>query len=59
MTSRKQPYESPTESHIDMDVITTKTFPTYTLSNWDLTELLPEPSEAVSAAPAADLESAV
>ncbi len=41
-----------------MDVIT-KTFPTYTLSSWDLSELLPEPSERVFAARLADLESAV
>jgi oligoendopeptidase F len=48
----------------EMDVITTRpirtrSFPTYTLSGWDLSELLPEPSEEVFAARLADLESAV
>ena len=41
-----------------MDVIT-KSFPTYTLGTWDLSELLPEPSEAVFAARLAELEEAV
>ena len=41
-----------------MDVIT-KTFPTYTPGGWDLSELLPEPSEAVFAARLAALEAAV
>src|SRR5689334_20860005 len=41
-----------------MDVIT-KTLPTYTLTSWDLSELLPEPSQEVFSARFADLESAV
>jgi oligoendopeptidase F len=41
-----------------MDVIT-KTFPTYTLGSWDLSELLPEPSEQELSARLAGLESAV
>jgi oligoendopeptidase F len=41
-----------------MDVIT-KTFPTYTLSSWDLSELLPEPSEEELSARLAGLEAAV
>ena len=41
-----------------MDVIA-MTFPTYTLTSWDLSELLPEPSEEVFASRFAGLESAV
>ncbi len=41
-----------------MDVIT-KTLPTYPLTTWDLSELLPEPSEAQLSARLAGLESAV
>ena len=41
-----------------MDVIT-RSFPTYSLRGWDLTELLPGPSEEVFAARLADLESAL
>ena len=41
-----------------MDVIT-KSFPTYTLGTWDLSELLPEPSEEVFAARLAELDAAV
>jgi oligoendopeptidase F len=41
-----------------MDVIT-KTFPTYTLSGWDLSELLPRPSEEELSARLAGLEAAV
>ncbi|MFL6236742.1 MAG: M3 family oligoendopeptidase [Thermoanaerobaculia bacterium] len=41
-----------------MDVIT-KTFPTYTLSGWDLSELLPQPSEEVFTARLAGLDAAV
>ena len=40
-----------------MDVIT-KTFPTYTLGGWDLSELLPEPGEGAFSARLAELESA-
>src|SRR5436305_4736773 len=47
----------------EMDVITrsvpARSFPTYTLSGWDLSELLPEPSEAVFASRLAALEAAV
>jgi oligoendopeptidase F len=42
----------------DTDVIT-RSFPTYTLSPWDLSELLPEASEEAFAARLAGLESAV
>ena len=42
----------------DMDVIT-RSFPTYTLSAWDLSELLPEPSEEVFASRLAGLDEAV
>jgi oligoendopeptidase F len=41
-----------------MDVIT-KTFPTYTLSGWDLSELLPDASEEQLAARLANLDAAV
>jgi len=41
-----------------MDVIT-KTLPTYTLTHWDLSELLPEPSEEELSARLAGLEAAV
>ncbi|HEY2292159.1 MAG TPA: M3 family oligoendopeptidase [Thermoanaerobaculia bacterium] len=40
-----------------MDVIT-RTFPTYTLRGWDLSELLPEPSERELSARLSDLETA-
>lgn len=40
-----------------MDVIT-KTFPTYTLQGWDLSELLPEPSEQELSARLSGLEAA-
>jgi oligoendopeptidase F len=40
-----------------MDVIT-KTLPTYTLTSWDLSELLPEPSEEQLSARLAGLEAA-
>ncbi|HEY0556710.1 MAG TPA: M3 family oligoendopeptidase [Thermoanaerobaculia bacterium] len=47
----------------EMDVITrpvpARSFPTYTLSGWDLSELLPEPSEEVFASRLAALEAAV
>ena len=41
-----------------MDVIT-RTFPTYTLRGWDLSELLPEPSEQELSARLAGLEAAM
>jgi oligoendopeptidase F len=41
-----------------MDVIT-KTFPTYNLTTWDLSELLPEPSEEQLSSRLASVESAV
>ncbi|HKI01046.1 MAG TPA: M3 family oligoendopeptidase [Thermoanaerobaculia bacterium] len=41
-----------------MDVIT-KTFPAYSLSTWDLSELLPEPSEELFGARLAELDAAV
>src|SRR5215210_6382556 len=41
-----------------MDVIT-KTFPAYTLTTWNLSELLPEPSEEVFTARLAELDAAV
>ncbi|HEY0511424.1 MAG TPA: M3 family oligoendopeptidase [Thermoanaerobaculia bacterium] len=41
-----------------MDVIT-RSFPTYSLGTWDLSELLPEPSESVFAARLAELDAAV
>jgi oligoendopeptidase F len=41
-----------------MDVIT-RSFPTYTLSGWDLTELLPDPSEEVFTARLAELDTAL
>jgi oligoendopeptidase F len=40
-----------------MDVIT-KTFPTYTLGGWDLSELLPDPNEEAVAARLAEIETA-
>jgi len=40
-----------------MDVIT-KTFPAYTLGSWDLSELLPDPSEDAVAARLAEIETA-
>src|SRR4051795_7821813 len=40
-----------------MDVIT-RTFPTYTLRGWDLSELLPEPSEQELASRLSGLEAA-
>jgi oligoendopeptidase F len=46
----------------ETDVITrspARSFPTYTLSGWDLSELLPEPSEAVFASRLAALDAAV
>jgi len=47
----------------DTDVITTpvpaRSFPTYTLSGWNLSELLPEPSEEVFSSRLAGLEAAV
>lgn len=46
------------EKQTDMDVIT-RTFPPYTLGTWDLSELLPEPSEEVFAARLTELEAAV
>ncbi|MEA2603239.1 MAG: oligoendopeptidase [Acidobacteriota bacterium] len=39
--------------------VITRSIPTYSLSGWDLSELLPEPSEAVFAARLADLDAAV
>jgi oligoendopeptidase F len=41
-----------------MDVIT-RSFPAYTLSGWDLSELLPEPSEEVFAVRLAELDTAL
>src|SRR5262245_59061543 len=41
-----------------MDVIT-RSFPTYSLSGWELSELLPSPSEDVFAARLAELEAAL
>src|SRR5687768_8039234 len=41
-----------------MDVIT-KTFPTYTSSGWDLSELLPEPGEQLFSSRLAELDVAV
>ena len=59
VTGRADPtFSRQRQNNPEMDVIT-KTFPTYSLSGWDLSELLPEPSEEVFAARLADLEAAV
>jgi oligoendopeptidase F len=46
------------ENRTDMDVMT-KTFPSYTLSGWDLSELMPDASEEVFTARLADLDATV
>jgi oligoendopeptidase F len=46
------------EDQIDMDVIT-RSFPTYSLGTWDLSELLPESSEKEFNARLAELDAAV